>query len=319
MGIKDIDVICIGFAAQDIVLLGIPEDALQRDSVTARKTVIASGGDANNQAVVLGRLGSRTALMVKLGMDAMSDSIYRELEGEPVDLSLIQRSAEVQNLLAVCVCRDNGQRSFLLERGRNYHWSQEEISDDVLDRARAISLGSLFHLGKLDTGGAEILFKRAKERGLITFADMTADIEQIGPEAVRGVYPYTDFLMPSLAEAIYITGENEPERIADYFLTSGVQNIVIKLGEKGCYFKNQKEEFYMDAFPVSAVDTTGCGDNFAAGLIHQILKGESMKAAAQFACAVGAVNALQAGAHHAVTDETQIKGFIQEAEGRKFV
>ncbi|MDC7287569.1 carbohydrate kinase family protein [Blautia schinkii] len=310
---KDIDVICIGFAAQDIVMLGIPQDALLRDSVTARKTEITSGGDANNQAVVLGRLGSRTALLVKLGADAMSDSIYSELEKEPVNLSFVQRSAEVQNLLAICVCRDDGQRSFLLDPGKNYHWSQEEIADSILDRTKAISLGSLFHLGKLDTGDGEILFRRAKERGILTFADMTADIGQIGPDTVKGIYPYTDFLMPSLTEAVYITGEREPERIARFFLKSGVQNVVIKLGDKGCYFKNLKEEFYMDAFSVPVVDTTGCGDNFVAGFIHQVLKGASMRTAVRFGCAVGAVNASQAGAHHAVENEAQIEKFIQKS------
>ena len=46
---KKYDVVCVGFAVQDIVMQGIPEDALKQDSVHARKTMVASGGDAVNQ------------------------------------------------------------------------------------------------------------------------------------------------------------------------------------------------------------------------------------------------------------------------------
>lgn len=309
---REFDVICIGFAAQDIVMTGIPENALEQDSVSAREVLVTSGGDANNQAVILGRLGSRTALLAKLGTDIVSDSIYWELQQEKTDLSLIQRKQDVCNLLAVCVCRDDGQRSFLLHRGKGYHWSSGEIPNGLLARTRAISLGSLFNLGELDIGGAENLFKRAKEENVITIADMTADIEHIGPDKIQGIYPFTDYLLPSFREAAYITGEKSPERMAEFFLNRGVKNVAVKLGEKGCYFKNLKEEFYMQSFRVPVVDTTGCGDNFVAGFIHQILKGKSMKEAAEFACAAGAINATVPGAHHAVISEKQVLELINK-------
>ena len=62
------------------------------------------------------------------------------------------------------------------------------------------------------------------------------------------VYPYTDYLMPSYDEAIYVTGEKDPDKIADYFLDAGVKNVVLKLGGEGCFFKNREKRFFTDPF-----------------------------------------------------------------------
>ena len=46
----------------------------------------------------------------------------------------------------------------------------------------------------------------------------------------------------------------------------------------------------MDPYEVTPIDTTGCGDNFAASFIHGILKGMSHKECAEFACGAGGLN-----------------------------
>ena len=48
------------------------------------------------------------------------------------------------------------------------------------------------------------------------------------------------------------------------FLNRGVKNIIITLGEKGIYFANKNEEYFVDALKLKdeVVDTTGAGDAF---------------------------------------------------------
>ena len=128
----------------------------------------------------------------------------------------------------------------------------------------------------MDQGGAASLFRLAREKKVLTFADMTADAYGIGPEGIASVYPYTDYLMPSYEEALYTCGKEDVDDIADYFLTRGVQNVVLKLGSDGCFVKNSGDRFYMDPYPVRAVDTTGCGDNSVSYTHLDVYKRQSL-------------------------------------------
>ena len=57
------------------------------------------------------------------------------------------------------------------------------------------------------------------------------------------------------------------------FWTGGVGHAVIKLGKKGCLIKSKNERLIVPAVPgVHCLDTTGAGDNFAAGFLSGLMK-----------------------------------------------
>lgn len=309
---KELDVLCVGFVNQDLILQGIEPDALQRDTTHAKASAIAVGGDAANQVVTLSRLGKRTALAATIGQDLVGEGIYQLLAADGVDLSYCPREGVEQSVISVVVIKPDGERSFLVGKGKgNLDISLDQIDLTVLDHVRAVSLGSLFFLRNMDQGQAAELFRLAKEKQVLTFADMTADAYQIGPDGVASVYPYTDYLMPSYEEASYASGLTDIDEIADFSLNKGVGNIIIKLGGHGCYIKNSETAFYTDTYQISPVDTTGCGDNFCAGFISCILDGRSLVQSARFACAAGAVNALHLGAHGNVNSREQVEEFMR--------
>ena len=212
---KKYDVVCVGFAVQDIVMQGIPEDALKQDSVHARKTMVASGGDAVNQACVLARLGKKVTLVAGFGHDPVGVQVASDLKNNGVDIEYAVRDGITKTGFSVVLIKDDGQRSFLVGSGEgNVDISVDQVPLELLEQTKAVSIGSLFFMKKLDGAGAAELFKRARAKGVLTFADMTADAYGIGPDGIAEIYPYTDYMMPSYEEAVYVTGENEPEKIA---------------------------------------------------------------------------------------------------------
>lgn len=306
------DVICLGIICQDIVMTDIPEDALQRDAVVAKDIIFTSGGDANNQAVTLARLGSKTALLLKIGSDSISNSVYDELEKEPLDLSLIIRDEKAKITLSICMVKQNGERSFLVGKGsEDCFLTLDDINLNLLKETKAITVGSLFALKDLDRGGISTIFQKAREFDTITICDMTIDMMGIGPEAIMDVYPYTDYMMPSLEEAHYVTGETDPDKIADTLLSYGVKTVILKMGSEGCFVKNKDVRFFCDPYDIKPLDTTGCGDNFLAGFTHYIVQGRSLEEAIQFASATGALNATGIGAHLTVYKEAQVLEFMK--------
>lgn len=91
---------------------------------------------------------------------------------------------------------------------------------------------------------------------------------------------------------------------------------MLKLGAQGCFFKNTEERFFTDPFVVSPVDTTGCGDNFAAAFIHGILKGMTHKECTEFACGAGALNSQGIGAHMVIRSEQQVLDFMKNIKAK---
>ena len=309
---KDYDVICVGFVVQDIVMEGIDSNAFLKDSTYADSITISTGGDAANQAVVLSRLGKRTALIAGFGRDTLGKQIEEQLNEAGVDTTYALREGIERSNLSVVIIKKDKDRSFLVGRGRgNLDVAFEDIELSLLSHTKAISLGSLYFLKNLDGEGAARLFRKAKEEHVLTFADMTADAYEIGALGVEAVYPYTDYLMPSYEEAVYSTNCVGYDDIADYFLRKGVGTVVLKLGKKGCFVKSKEERFFVNPYLIQPVDTTGCGDNFCAAFIAGILENMSLKAAAQSACAAGALNAGYMGACGGVQSRRQLDEFIK--------
>lgn len=306
-----LDVVCIGEITLDITMRNIPENALSLDSSFADETIFAVGGDATNQAAVLSALGLKAGLVTKIGYDDTGLIIHRKLQEDGLDLTYLIRSPDKVSSLSIVVVNPGGQRHFLVWRGKNdQDLRLDEIDLTFLDRTRAVSAGSLFAMRELDRGGIAEIFRQARAKGVITFADMTADSYNIGGDAVSSVYPHTDYLIPSLVEATYVTGLTRPEEIARWFLDRGVGHVVIKLGDKGCFVADGKISQYVDPYQVEVVDTTGCGDNFTSGFIYGILHGMSLADSAQLGCGAGSCNAQFLGAHGGVKSMEQVQAFM---------
>jgi hypothetical protein len=100
--------------------------------------------------------------------------------------------------------------------------------------------------------------------------------------------------------------------------------IVITDGEHGSSAYSAGSAVMVPGFAVTAVDTTGCGDEFLAGLLHQVLRlrgdpgrlsRETLVAVCRYANAVGALNSLKHGASAAMPTGDEVKQFLASREG----
>ena len=130
-------------------------------------------------------------------------------------------------------------------------------------------------------------------------------------EDVRDALPLIDCITPNEDEARYYTGKTDPAEMADVFYEAGVKNVIVKLGSRGCYFKSSEDKGFIPAYDIQAVDATGAGDNFIAGLASEILRGAGLREALAFASACGAICATAAGASTALTGRQQVLDFMK--------
>ena len=88
---------------------------------------------------------------------------------------------------------------------------------------------------------------------------------------------------------------------------------MITLGEKGCYFKNNDEEFLMPAFKLNkpVVDTTGAGDAFNGALSVALSQNKTYKQSIEFANLVAGISVTKEGAANSMPTKKEIEESIK--------
>ena len=311
---KKFDVICMGGICQDIIISGIPPQALTegRTAYKADEMFLTLGGDAANETAIFTKLGDHAALLARIGTDQRGQMLKRELEDRGADTSLLVAREDCMNLGSLVVCKTDGTHVYLVQIGQNFQLDISDIDLSLFAQTRAICIASLYDLGELEVNGLDKVFEAGKAGGALIFTDTNIDLENRGRHIFDPLFPLIDYMVPSLEEAVYITGgKTDPEEIADYFLELGVKNVLVKMGGDGSYFKNAQESFYMPAYDVTPFNTSGCGDNFTSGFAHAILKGTKPEDAVRFATGIGGLNTTGLGSNHVVQSEEHVLEFMR--------
>ena len=130
---------------------------------------------------------------------------------------------------------------------------------------------------------------------------------------INEVAAHADIVLPGHGEGKILTGEKEPEAIADTYLARGAKTVIVKLGTDGAFTKNNDGSmFHTSAFPVThVVDTVGAGDGFAVGVLSGILEGLSLPEAVRRGAAIGALVVMTAGDNEGLPTKDQLRDFMQ--------
>jgi sugar/nucleoside kinase (ribokinase family) len=314
MGSEAMDVICAGLSVVNFPVFPVDEGIFKRDVNPVEPVTLLPGGDAANQAVVLSKLGFKTALCCRRGNDGWGRILLDLLRqyGDDIDLDGIVVDEGKATSISAMMIRSDGQRNFCVHKGAMYNFCFADIDTALFKSAKVASIGGVYALPSFDGEGAAAFFAGARKAGLITVADTKYDTYQIGVAGILPMLAHTDYFFPSYDEAKAISGETEPSKMAAVFLKAGVSHVGIKLGADGIYFCDAVQEFTLPAFPVKVVDTTGAGDNFMSGFIAGLVKGWDVRRCCLFGSAAAALCVTKLGPMTAIESFRQVEDFLNQ-------
>ena len=88
-----------------------------------------------------------------------------------------------------------------------------------------------------------------------------------------------DIALPGLDDARLLVGVEDPDAIADRYLSFGARIVALKLGSQGCLIATSEQRLRIPPHRVEAVDATGAGDTFdGAFLAEYLLTGDPFRA-----------------------------------------
>jgi sugar/nucleoside kinase (ribokinase family) len=277
-----------------LVGYGTVEDNLR----TAIQFTRFPGGADLNVAVGLTRLGVRTSWASVLGEDAHGDYLADAVD--QLGITPLVRRAAGPTALMFKAGGAPGDPEVLQVR----HETAFAQHADVLLTADVLAFDGIDHLhltgivlgiSPAARAAALTLLDAALHAGLSVSFDPNLRLnlwsdQQEMRGMINTVAARATVVMPGLAEGRLLTGANEPDDIAQFYLQRGVHDVVIKLGAAGARgWTADGETAQSRSFAVTPVDTVGAGDGFAAGYLAGLLTGTGLQQRLDQAAAIGAL------------------------------
>ncbi|HUS06250.1 MAG TPA: ribokinase [Bryobacteraceae bacterium] len=281
------------------------------ETVLGRHFQMIPGGKGANQACAAGRLAIDTPVRMvgRVGQDLFADHLKASLASAGVDVSAVAATRAQPTGVAFIAVDHTGQNSIVVASGANHAFPAADVAGSR--RSFRAAGFALFQLETpLETVAAGL--KIAREESARTMLDPAP--AQPLPAALLTL---VDLLTPNESEASLLTGR-PPCRVsvadapgmARALLGLGVKAVVLKLGEQGCFYSDGSMTLHSPGFSVSAVDATGAGDVFNAGLAVALNEGAALDTALRFANAAAAISVTRSGAQASVPSRREVDQFL---------
>jgi len=281
----------IGAAILDVLVTPAEPEVFINGSYPADDIRIAFGGDAQNEAFVLARLGKKVTLNAVVGSDAQGNMIRQRCQENGIRLVEGKNNSDIRTGVNVVLVQKNGERNFLTNRnGSLRKLTLEDVQMPFADDTGIVCFASIFVFPCITGKEMAKIFSQAKAQEITVCADMTKRKGQETIADLQEALIYVDYLIPNEEEACLVTGAVSAEQAAFLLRQAGVKNVIIKCGKRGCYVlaQNADNGYYVPAQEAACVDTTGAGDSFAAGLLYGLSEGWELRKCAEFANDCGA-------------------------------
>lgn len=315
-------VLCLGEILFDLLADQVGRSLEQVESWTPYP-----GGAPANVACALVKLGTPAGFIGCVGKDKAGDELVQLLQKVGVDIAGVQRQASAPTRQVYVVRSESGDRSFA---GFVNHDTTEfadtrlqasQLPVQLFEAADFLVLGTL-ELAYPDSRSAVLrALELAEQYDLKILLDVNwRPVFWPNPDTARQtiqeIFKHIDFLKVSSEEAEWLFDTTDPGAI-NYRLGS-VEGVVVTAGEQGCTYCLSENEGKLPAFSIPVVDTTGAGDGFAAGFIHQLLQlgihsladPETAKRVITYANAAGALTTMKPGAIAAQPTTAEVDAFL---------
>lgn len=307
-------VICFGELLIDFVAL---ENGVTVDRASGFQKV--AGGAPANVAVGLARLGHQSAFIGQVGDDPFGHFLADVLHDEGVGVEGLRFHHDARTALAFVSLAEDGERSFVFYRhpSADMLMTPDDVADAVIQSGKLFHFGSLTMIAPESASATHHAAQVAREHGLLISYDPNLrlalwDSEDQARKGLLLGFEYAHIVKISHEEVQFLTGTSSIEAL----WREQIRLIVVTHGAGGATaYGADGQSVHVDSFKVDAVDTTGAGDSFVAGLLSGILQNpddyaDKLENILRYANACGALTTTQRGAIPALPTHQQVVDFL---------
>lgn len=295
-------IVIIGSCNTDMVI-NTERLPLPGETIIGGSFFMNAGGKGANQAVAAARLGGDVCFMAKIGNDHFGSRSIEQYRAEGIDVEHILVDEEQPSGVALIMVDAKGENCIAVASGAN-----ARLTPDDIDKAIGIFEKGEIVLMQLETPmeTVEHVARIAKEKGKKVILN-PAPALHLPDSLLDNLYMIiANETETELISGVKITDMESICRAADVISARGVDNVVITLGSKGAFIKENGAYHKVPAIKVKAVDATAAGDTFCGALCVAIAENSSILDAVEFANKCASVTVTRMGAQSSLPYRNEI-------------
>lgn len=280
----------------------------------------APGGAPANVAAGLAKLGQNAAFLGKVGDDEFGRMLAQVLEDAGVDTSLMSFDTNARTALAFVTLTANGEREFMFYRhpSADMLLTEDEVDMDAIRNASIFHYGSISLIAEPCRSTHLKILDEAKKAGVFLSYDPNLrtplwNSPEDAKAGIMSIWDTADMIKISDEELEFLTGENS-DVSAESLIFEGLKLLLVTEGANGARYYTPEFKGHVEGIQVKAIDTTGAGDAFVAGLLTKLAQNQAilqnqaeLEGAIRFANIAGALTATGRGAIPSLPSEAEIK------------
>lgn len=250
------------------------------------------GGKGANQAVAASRLGSRVAMVSRLGDDGFGHQTLDNFAQQGIDARYVRLLSDVPSGVAPIFVDAEGRNFIVIVPGAN-----AELVPTDLEPARELIRHAKVVVCQLEVRQETVraAFEIARDAGVMTVLNPAP-----AAALIDGLLELADLVLPNESELNLLTGMPvgtlpEVKAAAQALIAKGTKEVIVTLGERGAMRVTSGWAVHHPGVTVKAFDSTGAGDAFIGALVSEIVAGTKMPAAINLANAAAAISVTRAG------------------------
>ena len=265
-----------------MTLVGAEKQVEVLAELAGRATHRCSGGSACNTVVGVADLGGSAAYAGKTAGDDLGQFYIDDLRTVGVRVPVPPGDGATGT--SVILITPDAQRTMLTHLGISTTLAPEDLPANEIKQAEYVYVEGYLFTGDSTRAAALRAIEVAKEHRVkvaLTISDpfvvnMQRDLFW---KLVEGP---VDLLFANLEEARALTGEHDPIEAARK-IHRHATNVALTLGANGSILMHGDQVFPIEGVATTAVDTTGAGDMYAAGILYGLTHGMSWSQAGRLA------------------------------------
>jgi len=262
-------------------VMTLTDDARQQlilDALSSHDINFCSGGSAANTIVGITDLGGSTAYACKTGADSFGSQYLEEME--QIGVSLKTAAKQGQTGTCVVLITADAQRTMLTSLGVSSSLSAEDIHEADIAQAEYVYIEGYLFAGESTKAAALKAIALAKKNHVkvaLTISDPFL-IDICRDQFQQLIEGSIDLLFCNEEEAKALTGLTDPIDCAQA-IHKHCANVALTLGKHGSIIMHEGKTLPIEGVEVTAIDSTGAGDMYAAGVLYGITNGLSWQQA----------------------------------------
>ena len=268
--------------------LGFPRGGMTLVDDDAQKDVLqrlsdhksrCAGGSAANTIVGIAEFGGKAAYAGKVAADEIGDFFLQDMRENGVTIEVPQ-SAAGQSGTCVVLITDDAERTMLTNLAVSGTLSPEDICEDDIKQSKYIYVEGYLFTGDSTRAAALRAIELAKKNN-VKVAFTVSDPFLIGlfrDDFLALAKESVDLLFCNEEEAKSLIGKDDTVECA-HAIHDLCENVALTLGPNGSILMHGGELIGVNGVKCDAIDTTGAGDMYAAGILYGITSGKSWQQA----------------------------------------